>query len=73
MSAPLYRLVRVELAKDLRGNPMRLLVFEPQKSEPFGKENDHPQGSISQVVTDEYAKKFTLGDDYSVSFRERES
>lgn len=75
MSACRYRLLHVSVEPDPKGTPMRRLIFGALPCEPFGDDTAgaHASGTISHLVTPAYAEKFKIGDDYSVTFRERDS
>lgn len=77
MSACRYRVVHVAIEPNVRGDEMRRVALKAVPSEPFGMEGDppkpspHPDGSISMLVTLEFAAKFSIGDEFTVTFIER--
>lgn len=74
MSACRYRVVGVRIEPNVRGLEMRRVELVALHSDPFGTDATvPPNGHISQVVTEEYAQRFQVGDEFDVMFREREA
>jgi len=74
MSACRYRVAGVHIEPNVRGVEMRRLELVALHSDPFGDDATvPPNGHIAQLVTKEFAKRFQVGDEFDVIFREREA
>lgn len=78
MSACRFRVASLAVEPDLRSHPMRLVTLTALESEPFtpdsaikGAAPAPPVGLISMLVSPSYAKRFSVGDEFDVIFRER--
>jgi hypothetical protein len=77
MAACRFVVKQVALEPSLRGAPMRRLVFMALPSDAFAPvdpsaQTTPPDGLISLLVNPDYAARFSPGDEFDLSFRERE-
>ena len=70
----------VSVEKDLKGQEMRRVLLTAVAGEPFKSDAEivpagghpDPEGTMSILVNRSFAKRFQPGDEFDVSFRERE-
>lgn len=81
MAACRFRVSRVAIERNVRGQEMRRVDLHAVPSDAFLSDDElpdgltapEPDGSISLLVSKSFAKKFALGDEFDIVMRERDS
>jgi hypothetical protein len=79
MAACRFRVSSVSVEKNIRGQEMRRLRLIAVAGDAFdagplpeGRTPAEPSGDISMLVNESFARKFSLGDEFTVPFMERD-
>ncbi len=70
-----FKVTSVALSKDVRGRSTVTIGFSALPSPGFGSDEMNaapPEGAIAISVPTEIGRRFTLGDEFTVIFRERD-